>query len=368
MPTADVVIVGGGVIGLSVAWRVAQRGLAVTVVDPEPGRGASYAAAGMLAPVTEAHYGEEALLALGLASMDRYPDFVGELGEDVGYRSGGTLAVAFDAGDRAVLDELHAYHQRLGLTADRLTSREVRALEPGLAPTVRAGLLVRGDHAVDPRRLTPALLRAAERAGATLVRRSVREVHRAGDPSVGVVLDDGERVDAGRVVVAAGCWTSRLLTLPVRPVKGHILRLRGGPLLDRTVRGLVAGGSIYLVPRADGEVVVGATMEEMGYDVAVRAGPVHELLRDAHALVPGISELGFAEAHAGLRPATPDNAPIIGPVGGDGTGVVVASGHHRNGILLAPVTADAVAALLTTGALPPEAAPFTPDRFATVPA
>ncbi|MEP6464012.1 MAG: glycine oxidase ThiO [Frankiaceae bacterium] len=356
----DVVVVGGGPIGLAVAWRAAQRGLSATVVDPSPGGGASWIAAGMLAAITEAHYGEERLLALNLDSARRYPAFVAELegasGVDVGYATAGTLVVAADAGDRAVVADLHAYQRRLGLASELLTGREVRALEPMLAPTVRGGLLVASDHSVNPRRLTEALRVAAERLDVTIVAERATE---AGAKTVR--LADGSTLAAGEVVVAAGAWSPALTGLPGRPVKGHVVRLRGQGFLRHTIRGVVAGSQVYVVPRADGEVVIGATMEELGFDTTVRAGGVYELLRDARAILPGITELEFVEAGAGLRPGSPDNAPIIGRLA---DGRIVATGHYRNGILLTPVTADAIADLLGNGSLPAGMEPFTPDRLA----
>jgi len=372
----DVVIVGGGLIGLAIAWRAAGRGLRVALADPRPGRGASYAAAGMLAPVTEAHYNEEALLKLNLESSLRYASFTADVeaasGLPTGYRTCGTLAVALDSDDLAVLDELYAFQLSLGLRAERLTGRECRRLEPMLAPGVRGGLHVPGDHQVDNRRLTAGLLAAAERAGVAVHRESVASVLVERERASGVLLAGGHEIRAEQVVLAAGCRTAELGGLPpgvvppVRPVKGQILRLRVPPrftpFLTRTVRGLVKGAPIYLVPRADGELVVGATQEELGYDTQVTAGGVYELLRDAHALVPGLTELPLVEMHAGLRPGSPDNAPIIGPTAVGG--LVLATGHYRNGVLLTPVTADAVADLLVTGRLPEVAAPFSPGRFA----
>ena len=354
----DVAIVGGGVIGLATAWRAAQGGLSVAVVDQSAGRGASWIAAGMLAPVTEAHYGEEALLGLNLDSAGRYPAFVAELeaasGTSVGYSTSGTLAVALDAGDRAVLAELHAYQQRLGLDSDLLSGRECRTLEPMLAPTVRAGLLVTGDHSVDPRRLTAALHTAGHRAGVRFL-----EQQATATTSSSVTLADGTTIAAGSVLLAAGCWTPALTGLPGRPVKGHVVRLRGAGFLQRTVRGVVRGFDVYVVPRDDGEVVIGATVEEMGFDTSVRVGCVYELLRDAHELLPGITELELVECGAGLRPGSPDNAPLVGRLA---DGRFVATGHYRNGILLTPVTADAVTELLAGGQLPAVMAPFSPDR------
>jgi glycine oxidase len=387
---ADVVVVGGGVVGLGVAWRAAQAGMAVTVVDPAPGRGASWAAAGMLAPVTEVHYGEQALLRLNLAAADRWPAFAAELeaaaGAPIGYRRCGTLTVARDADDNAALEDLYQFQLRCGLEVERLRSRDCRRLEPGLAPSVRGGVLAPGDHQVDNRAMAGALATACERAGVRLLAGKVAELAVDGDRVTGVVLADGAapapggaaaaawqavagggRLAAGTVVLAAGCWSRDLgglaaeLLPPVRPVKGQLLHLRGpagDPLCRRNVRGL----EVYVVPRADGRVVVGATVEEQGFDARVTAGAVHDLLRAAFELLPDAAELELVETVAGLRPGSPDNAPLLGPAGVDG--LVVATGHYRNGILLAPVTADAVAELLATGRVPAAIAPFRPDRHA----
>ncbi|WP_436773926.1 glycine oxidase ThiO [Yinghuangia sp. YIM S09857] len=375
-PPADAVVIGGGVIGLSIAWRAALRGLSVTVVDPAPGRGASHAAAGMLTPVSELQYGEESLLRLNMASADRYASFAAELSEasglPSGYRACGTLAVALDADDRAVLKDLHAYQERLGLASTWLTSRECRRLEPMLSPAVSGGLHVEADHQIDNRRLVAALLAACERAGVKLVRARAAALRADADRATGVRLDDGTELAAGQVVLAAGCWSNAVEGLPpgtlppVRPVKGEILRLRVpevfAPFLSRNVRGVVKGGSMYLVPREDGELVIGATEHELGYDTEVTAGGVYELLRDAHELVPGITELPLVETHAGLRPGTPDNAPVIGAA--ELPGLVLATGHYRHGVLLTPVTADAVAELLAEGTVPEVVRPWGPGRFA----
>lgn len=376
-----VCVVGGGVIGLVTAWRAAQRGMRVTVVDPSPGGGAAQVAAGMLAAVTELHYGEETLLAFNLASARRYPDFAAELteasGRQLGYRACGTLAVALDADDRAHLRELHALQQRCGLTSQWLAGRDCRRLEPLLAPGVRGGLRVDGDHQVDPRLLCRALLTACERAGVTFLRTHVTELRVRADRAEGVLLADGEELAADQVVLAAGSESGRLTGVParcvppVRPVKGQVLRLRmppqtgRRPFLSRTVRAVVRGGPLYLVPRESGELVVGATSEELGWDTTVTAGGVYELLRDAHELLPGITELELVETRAGLRPCSPDNAPLLGPTALPG--LQLATGHHRNGVLLAPITADALAQSLASGALPKEARPFAADRFAGQP-
>jgi glycine oxidase len=388
--TADVLVIGGGVIGLAVAWRAAQRGLQVIVADPDPAGGATHAAAGMLTPVAEAAYAERDLFALGSDSLDRYPAFAAELtaltGLPTGFRQTGTLQVAYDGDDQLVLAELHELQGSLGRPTRRLTARECREAEPMLDPSVRGGLLTAADGSVDPRLLTRALLAAAQQAGARLIRQRAAEVLTAGDPArppgrvTGARLADGGVVLAPQVVLAAG-WQSALIdglpagaVPPVRPVKGQILRLRptaatraaGMPpgLLARTVRGLVRGSAVYLVPRADGELVVGATQEEMGPDTTVTAGGVWELLRDARLIVPGITELELAEAVAGLRPGTPDNAPVIGPSALPG--LVLATGHFRGGVLMAPVTADSVAEYLVSGGMPAVALPFTAQRFQNV--
>lgn len=376
-PARDVLVIGAGIVGLAIAWRAAQRGLRVTLADPSPGQGATHVAAGMLTPLAEAAYAERDLFRLGTESLDRYPAFAAELTEltglPTGLRQTGTLQVAYDGDDLAVLEEARQLQEAFGRPAQRLTARECRQAEPMLDPAVRGGLLATEDGSVDPRLLAAALLSAAQRAGARLIREPAAEILTAGEAVTGARLADGTVVDAPQVVLAAG-WQSAALAglgpaLPLRPVKGQILRLRPGPrrgllppaLLGRTVRGLVRGGSVYLVPRDDGEIVVGATQEELGPDTTVTAGGVWELLRDARLLVPGITEYELAQAQAGLRPGTPDNAPAIGP--GARAGLVLATGHFRGGVLLAPVTADMVADYLVCGRMPELAAPFAPERF-----
>jgi len=367
----DVIVAGGGVIGLGIAWRAAAAGLRVVVCDDAPGRAASWAAAGMLAPVTEVHYGEDALLALNLDAARRYPGFVAELEEltglDAGYRRCGTLMVARDADDLAALADLAGFQRRAGLEAERLASRACRELEPRLSPRVRGGILVPGDHQVDNRALVRALLRACERSGVHLLPARVRRVLTGGGRVAGALLADGERLAAGTLVLAAGCWSGGVGGLdeaalpPVRPVKGQLVHLAGPaepPLLRHNLRGL----DVYLVPRADGRLVAGATVEERGFDTMVTAGAAHELLRDAIELVPDVAELALTETVAGLRPGSPDNAPLLGPAALDG--LVVAAGHYRNGILLTPVTADTIAELLVTGRVPDRIGPFSPRRFA----
>jgi glycine oxidase len=375
---ADVVVVGGGVIGLTLAWRARAKGLSVTVLERgEIGMGTSHVAAGMLAPVAEVEFGDagQAVLELGLHSAEMWPEFAAELercsGEQVGLLRTGTLVLARDEDEARELERQIAFRESLGLRTTRLRPSEAREREPALAPTTRLGMEAPEDHSVDPRLVLVALRRVCERVGVELrVHASVAriELDRAGTRVTGVSLQDGELVCAHHVVIAAGAWSGSLEGLPseacvpVRPVKGQILRLRdpAGPgLLRRVVR--FEGG--YLVPRADGRYVLGATVEERGFEEQATAGGVYELLREAHELLPGVSELQIEELCVGLRPGTPDNVPVIGA--GVLAGLIWATGHHRNGILLAPLTAELVLQALlgkqTTGDLPLTAC--DPSRF-----
>jgi glycine oxidase len=341
----------------------------VAVLDRgEFGRGTSHVSAGMLAPISEADAGEQALLRLGLESARAWPAFAAELtgasGVDVDLRTQGTLLVARDRDEAEALDHELALRARFGLRAERLRPSQARRVEPALAPTVRLALDVPDDHAVDPRLVVAALARAAERAGAVLRPGAEVVAVRPGD---GLGLRDGERVAAGQIVLATGPWSGALpgvpedARVPVRPVKGQSVRLRdpAGPgLIERVVRW--DGG--YLVPRTDGRYVLGATSEERGFDTAMTAGGVHDLLRDASELVPGVLELEVEELIAGLRPGTPDNAPIVG-VSPAAPELVWATGHYRNGALLTPVTADLVVAALAGEEIDPA---FSPGRFAEV--
>jgi glycine oxidase len=384
--TVDLAIIGGGIVGLSVAWRARAGGMSVAVLERDAlGAGATHAAAGMLAAVAEVEFGEggRRVLELGMRSARMWPSFAGELerasGIDVGLRRTGTLVVARDDDEARELERQLAFRESLGLRAVRLRASEAREHEPALTPTVRLALHAPDDHSVDPRNVVAALRGACEQAGVQLrehtpatgieldasetrvvgVRVSndprdgtwIADVGGGGDANGGF-LGDGrafEVVYARDVVVAAGAWSGGVAGLPgrakvpVRPVKGQIMRLRdpAGPgLLEGVVR--FQGG--YLVPRGDGRYVLGATMEERGFESYATAGGVYELLRDAHELVPGVSELYIEELGVGYRPSTPDNAPVVGP--GALAGLTWATGHHRNGILLAPLTAELVMASL----------------------
>jgi glycine oxidase len=337
----------------------------------EPGHGTSRVAAGMIAPVSEARSTEQALLRLSLASARAYPEFVQELiedsGHDPGYLACGTIAAARDQDEAEALERELLLRQSLGLPVRRLLASEARALEPSLAPALRLGLEVPDDHAIDPRKLTAALAEATRQVGAELqTGAGVSGLIVSGGRVQGVRIASGTRVQAEQVVVAAGVWCGSLGgipedgRMPIRPVKGQILRLHdpAGPgLLTRALRMHVG----YVVPRGDGRYVLGATMEERGFDTTVTAGPVFELLRDAIELLPGFSELVIDELSAGLRPGTPDNAPAIGP--GAVSGLHWATGHHRHGVLLAPITAQISVSGLGGEAVPELAAAFSPARF-----
>jgi glycine oxidase len=371
--SSEVLVVGGGIIGLAIAWRARQAGMSVTVLErDELGGGTSRVAAGMLAPVAEVEFGAggRRLLELGVRSAAMWPAFACELeqraGVPVGLMSTGTLLLARDEDDARELERQLELRRSLDLRVTRLRPSQAREREPALAPTVRMALEVPDDHSVDPRLVLAALARvcAADgvqvRTGVSVARVELDTpsgAHARDDGRVtGVTLADapygahgGERLLAEHVVLAAGPWSGQIdglpdgARVPVRPVKGQILRLRdpAGPgLLSRVLR--FRGG--YVVPREDGGYVLGATVEERGYELAPTAGGVYELLRDAHELVPGINELRIEELSVGLRPGTPDNAPAVGP--GAVRGLVWATGHYRNGILLAPLTAELVVGVL----------------------
>ncbi|MEO8091497.1 MAG: glycine oxidase ThiO [bacterium] len=372
LPTSDVLVVGAGVIGLACAWRAAQRGMSVCVIDRHaPGSGTSRVAAGMLAPVGEASWGEESLLELNLASASAYPRFAAELEEAAGsgidYRRHGALHVALDRDEEEELRRRHRYQEGMGLETEWIGPWRCRELEPGLATACSAGVHAREDASVDPRALVDALVLAAERAGVTVIPNAEAAAALIeSDRLRGVRTADGRVLRAGQVVLACGPWSGRPDWLPagvvppVRPVKGQVLYLRGNrahPLCER----IVATQRVYVAPRGDGRIVVGATVEEQSFDTTVTAGAAHELLRECCRVLPEAAELELLEVVAGLRPATPDNSPVIGRGALDG--LVLATGHFRNGILLTPITADAVAALLSGDEPPGPVAPMALERL-----
>jgi glycine oxidase len=366
-----VAIIGAGVVGLGIAWRLAGRA-AVTVFDrSEAGSGASHAAAGMLAACCEAEPGEEALIALGRDSQARWPAFADELerasGIDVELRREGTLVLALTADDQAEIAHRLEFQRRLGLPLEWLSAAATRAREPHLAGKIAGALFSPQDHQVDNRKLVQALRIAAASAGAEIFEhRPVKEIFVQSGRAKGVVLEDGTTATADVVVLAAGAWSRGIAGLPpdrrppVRPVKGQMLALRmdaAAPLLTHV---LWAPGA-YLVPRRDGRLIVGATVEEKGFDETITAGGMLTLLEAAWRAVPAIEELPIEEIWVGHRPGSRDDAPILGR--GPLEGLFYATGHHRNGILLAPVTADAMARLVLDDVVEPAIQPFGIERF-----
>ncbi|WP_323958988.1 glycine oxidase ThiO [Arthrobacter sp. JZ12] len=367
----DVAVVGGGIVGLGIAWEALRRGLTAVVIDPAPATGATHAAAGMIAPASELHYREEHLLQLTLDSAARYPEFLASLewtGIDPEYRGTGTVVLAVDAADRQSLADLREVQKLHGLDVEQLPVREVRRSEPLIGPAPTGAFRAAGDHQVDPRKLAESLLVAVRARGQVIGMRATA-LQRSGTTVTGVMLDDGSAVRARSTVVANGLDAATLeglpVPLPLRPVYGDILRLRVPttlrPLLNATVRGLVRGHAVYVVPREDGTVVIGATMREDGSG-AVSAGGVYQLLRDAQQLIPAVAELELEEVLCRARPGTPDNAPLMGCVPGN-DGLIVATGFFRHGVLLTPAAAAACIDLAEGKPLPAGHERYRPDRF-----
>ncbi len=366
----DVLIAGGGVIGLSCAWRASQRGLSVCVLERDrAGSGATDVAAGMLAPVGEASWGEESLLRLNLASHALWPAFAEELeregGASAGFARMGALHVALDRDETEELRRQHELHREHGLESEWLSPSACRELEPGLATSVAGGVLAPHEGAADPRQLSSALVAALDARGVSVIEGAEVAQAQLGD-EITVTTADGRELRGGALVLATGAssgvtpWLAPEARPPVRPVKGEIVTLRQRPEAPVCER-IVVGDRLYIVPRDDGRLLVGATVEERGFDTAVTAGGVHELLREAYRTLPDVAEAELVEARAGLRPGTPDNAPLIG--WGEQRGLLIATGHFRNGVLQAPATADAVAALLAGEQADLDLAPFDPRRF-----
>ena len=374
--TKTVAVIGAGVVGLGIAWRLAARGVRVAVFDRgAAGSGATHAAAGMLAACAEAEPGEEALVALGRESQARWPAFAQELeqvsGIDVELRREGTLVVALTADDQARLFHHLEFQRKLDLPLSWISAAETRTREPHLAGKLAGAVVSPQDHQVDNRKLAAALIVAARSAGASIHEQTpVATIATRGRRVEGVVLVDGTRHAADVVVLAAGAWSRGLAASiadlapqalpPVRPIKGQMLALRmdaAAPLVTH----VLWGPGIYMVPRRDGRLIIGATVEERGFDATLTAGGLLTLLEAAWRVVPAIEELPIHEMWVGHRPGSRDDAPILGP--GPLDGLVYATGHHRNGILLAPVTADAIARLVLDGTLDPAIRPFGIERF-----
>lgn len=368
---ADLAVVGGGVIGLAIACEMQKRGRRTVVLEMnEPGSGASQAAGGMLGPIAEAQIEEPEIITLGLDSLARYPEFVRRLEEtsglETGFRQEGTLIVAVNRDHLNELEHLKETFRSKGLTADPLTAEQVIHLEPRLSPRVLGGLKIREDQRIDPRLVTAALAKALVAMGGQVWSGvEVREIATV-DRKVGGLSatgPDGEKVavDCSDVVIATGASPWDRIRMPaadpgIRPVKGQLVRLRGEVLLRHVVR----SPDIYLIPQPEGELFVGATMEEMGYDMAPTAGAAFDLLRFGWQLLPGIYDLEFLGMAVGQRPAVDDHMPVLGPT--ETPGLWLAVGHFRKGVLMAPATAAYMADWMESGVMPPALAPFAPDR------
>ncbi|MGU3537127.1 glycine oxidase ThiO [Methylobacterium sp. A54F] len=369
-PRADVAVVGGGLIGLSIAWRLAEAGRSVLVLERETlGAGASLAATGMLAPAAEHEPGSDLLLPLALESLRRWPGFRDALqaasGLDIDYREDGTLVLAIGRDEVDRLRFRFDLQRRAGVAAEWLPGSEVRRREPLLRPTVTAGLHCPLDHQVDPRRVMEALAAACLRAGVAVAERTaVTGLTWAGGRVCGVETATGE-VRADTVILASGAWSGEggllpeRLALPVRPLKGQSLALRTTRRTG-TLSGMVWTEQVHVAPKGDGHLIVGATVEDCGFRPGVTAGGLYALLEGARRVLPGIEEMEVEAVWSGYRPTSDDDAPIIDALA---PGLIAATGHHRNGYLLAPVTADAVRDLVADGALPEVARPFGLARF-----
>ena len=368
----EVAIIGGGVIGLSIGWRLAAAGLMVAIFERGiAGRGASWAAAGMLAAGSEVEPGESALFGLLKHSQSLWPAFAAELAEasglDVELRTEGTLSIALSQDELGRLRQTHALQQRLGVESRWLSRIEALEYEPCLNPRLAGAFLVAGDHQVENRILATALRLAFVRAGGIL-HEDIGDtaITTARGRATGVAAG-GTEYPADLVIVAAGAWTPDVAGLPaaasppVRPVKGQMLALAMDPAAPILTHVLWTQKA-YLVPRRDGRLLIGATTEERGFDTALTAGGMLSLLESAWRALPGIEELPIIESWVGFRPGSRDDAPILGKT--DIDGLILATGHHRNGILLTPATAQAIAQLVLTGQTAPAIAPFGLNRFA----
>ncbi len=369
-----IAIVGGGVNGLGIAWRLAQAGCRVSVFDSGaigPGtRGSTWAAGGMLAAGIEAEPGEEALTQLCLESQRQWPGFRDELeqltGISVGYRDEGTMVVATNRDEAAALRHHYDYQVGLGISLEWLTPAEARRKEPHLGRNIAAAVYSAGDHQVENRDLLRALVAACKAAGVSLnAETPVDELLVRGGRAAGIRTGDSE-VQADAVVIAAGAWSGSIkglppkATPPVRPLKGQMLAVQmdpAAPILSH----VVWAPTTYLIPRLDGRLLIGATVEERGFDDQITAGGLLALLDTAWRALPTIEELPVVETWVGFRPTSRDDAPIFGPT--EVEGLHLATGHHRNGILLAPMTAEAVSQSILSGEMPASAQAFGLDRF-----
>ncbi len=367
-----VAIVGGGAIGLGLGFELVRQGTPAVVFERDrAGHGTSWLAAGMLSPDAEIGFEELELYRLNRESLRRWPDFARRVedasGQSVDYRDEGTLIVADDRDSAEALRRLYSFQKEQGLDVEWLTGEEAREIEPFVAPRLSAAVFAPADHQVDNRRFVEALRGAFEAEGGTLHEGTPVEAVVPDAERPAVVTADGERVDAHRVVVAAGVWSRELDGLepvapPVRPVKGQMIQLHRERPFD--LQHVVRGPEAYLAPKSNGRVVVGATSEEKGFDTTVTAGGLYDLLEGAWEVVPGIYDLPVDDTWAGLRPASRDHAPVLGRT--EAPGVLMATGHYRHGILLTPVTAEEMAHLIRTGETSDWLEPFSPLRFSDV--
>jgi len=369
-----IVIVGGGVIGLAIAWRLARERAAgrVVLLDAHrAGEGTSRVAAGMIAPIAEAGFEDPGFIQFARRSRERYRSFVADLSADadtpVTLGEDGSIIVAIHRDDVEAMRRVYEHRRHARLPVEWLTGTQAREIEPTLTPRVSAAMWIAYDGQVNTRTLLPALVRACAKHGIEM--RDNARVSRFivdGDAMRGVEVN-GERIDADTVVLAAGAWSGTIDGLPhdvvpaVRPVRGQIMRLRRTP--DFAMRHVVRGPRAYLLPKDDGTVVVGATQEEAGFDATPTAGGIKGILENAWEMVPSIYDLPIERIEVGLRPGTRDHLPLIGPT--RVRGLIIATGHFRHGILFAPSTADAVCAGILTGHFGDDVAAFAPDRFAS---
>ncbi|HYL49545.1 MAG TPA: glycine oxidase ThiO [Stellaceae bacterium] len=370
-PSEPVAIIGGGAIGLAIGWRLAQRGVPVTIYERgEAGHGASWAAAGMLAAGVETEPGEGDLAALNRRSLALWPEFAAAVeqasGLSVDLRREGTLMIALNRDDAAQLRFTYDFQREHGIVLEWLSPREALAREPRLNPSLAAAVYSPGDYQADNRMLVRALKRAFLAAGGTLREHApVSAIEVSAGRVTGLVVGD-TRIEVSIVVLAAGAWSGEIAGLPaearapVRPVKGQMLALKMDPA-SPLLRHVVWAPRAYLVPRQDGRLIVGGTVEEKGFDGDLTAGGIFALLEGAWRAVPGTEELAIDEMWVGFRPGSRDDAPLLGP--SSVAGLVHATGHYRNGILLTPVTADLIAHYLLSGEIDAAMAPFTPSRF-----
>ena len=376
-PNKRVIVIGGGVIGLGIGWQLVKAGCTVSIYErDQAGRAASWAAAGMLAPHAEVHFEERALLRLGVQSCRMYPEWVAELEADsqtsVGYRAEGTLIVGVDRDDARELEHLYESQQLLDLKVEWITGAEAREMEPLLSPKITAAIWSRDDHQVDNRAMVEALIQAYQNASGILHENTPVDKIEIVDGKAEGIWVKGNLEEADVIVLAAGCWSNDIDGLPkavrppVRPVKGQMLALQmeEGIVLQKVIRAPRAKypTDVYLVPKDDGRLVIGATNEEMDFDTRLTAGGLFELLRGTWEAVPGIYDLPVLETWTGLRPGSRDNAPILGETSVEN--LIMATGHYRNGILLTPVTAREIASLILRGENSETIAPFQLSRFA----